>query len=117
KEREGSREEVGGVSEIRGAQEGGREAEHEAVGERDAAGGHRAVGGAAHESVGLALEGLIQGAAAAGDDGDSEESLQEAGVEGAGAALPAAEIEARSGGDDDHGGAANFEERSVIGEA
>ena len=86
------------------------------MGERDAAGGHGAVGGAAHERVGLALEGLVQGAAAAGDDGDAEEGLQQAGVEGADAALQAAEIEAGSGGDDDHGGDANFEERGVVGE-
>ena len=86
------------------------------MGEGDAAGGHGAVGGAAHEAVGLALEGLIQRAAAAGDDGDPEESLDHAGVEGADAALEAAEVVARSGGDDDHGGDADFEERGVVGE-
>ena len=115
-EREGSGQQVGRVGEVRGAEEGGREAEDETVGEGDAAGGHGAVGGAAHEAVGLALEGLIQRAAAAGDDGDPDEGLQHARVEGADAALEAAEIEAGSGGDDDHGGDADFEERGVVGE-
>src|SRR5216683_4781807 len=82
----------------------------------DAARGHGTVGGTAHEGVGLALEGLIQRAAAAGDDRDSDEGLKEAGVEGADAALEAAEIEARPGGDDDHGGDADFEECGVVGE-
>ena len=47
---EGSGEEVGGVGEVERAEEDGGEAEDEAVGERDAAGGHGAVGGAAHQA-------------------------------------------------------------------
>ncbi len=86
------------------------------MGERDAAGGHGAVGGAMHESVGLALEGLIEGAGAAGDDGDGDEGFDAVELEGADTAAEAAEIEAGSGGDDDHGGDADFEERGVVGE-
>ncbi len=44
------------------------------------------------------------------------EGLEHAGVEGADAAAEAAEVEAGSGGDDDHGGDAEFEERGVVGE-
>ena len=83
---------------------------------RYAAGGHGAVGGAAHEAVGAALEGLIERAGAAGDDGDSGEGLDEAGVEGADSAAEGAEVEAGSGGDDDHGGDAELEEGGVVGE-
>ena len=74
-EREGSGEEVGRVGEVERAEEGGSEAEDEAVGETDACGGHGAVGGAAHQAVGLALEGLVERAGAAGDDGDPDEGL------------------------------------------
>src|SRR5260370_20465182 len=81
-----------------------------------AARGQGTVGGGGDEGGGFALEGLIQRAAAAGDDRDSDEGLKEAGVEGADAALEAAEIEARPGGDDDHGGDADFEECGVVGE-
>ncbi len=115
-EREGSGEEIGGVREVQRAEEGGCEAEDEAVGERDASGGHGAVHGSVHQGVGLAFEGLIERAGAAGDDGDSEERLQHAGVEGADAALQAAEVVACSGGDDDHQGDTDFEERGVIAE-
>ena len=66
--------------------------------------------------VGVALEGLIEGAGAAGDDGDSDEGLEEAGVEGTDSAAEAAEVEAGSGGDDDHGGDAELEEGGVVGE-
>ena len=113
-EREGSGEEVGCVREVERAEEGGCEAEDEAVGERDASCGHRAVHCAAHQGVGLAFEGLIERAGAAGDDGDSKEGLQHAGLEGADAALEAAEVVACSGGDDDHQGDPDFEERGVV---
>ncbi len=36
-------------------------------------------------------------------------------MEGADSAAEAAEVEARSGGDDDHGGDAEFEEDGVVG--
>ena len=83
---------------------------------RDAAGGHGTVGGAVHQGVGFALQRLVERAGAAGDDGDSEQGLDEAGVEGADAAAQAAEVVACSRGDDDHGGDAEFEERGVVGE-
>ena len=63
-----------------------------------------------------ALERLVERGRAAGDDGDAGEGLDEAGVEGADAAAQAAEIEAGSGGDDDHGGDAELEEGGVVGE-
>ena len=115
-ESEGSGEEIGGVREVERAEKDCCKAEDQAVGERDAACCHGARGGAAHECVGFALEGLIERAAAAGDDGDSCESMEEASVEGADAAAEAAEVEACSGSDDDHGGDTELEERGVVGE-
>ena len=78
--------------------------------------GHWAVLGAAHEGVGTAFEGLVEDAGAAGDDGDSCEGLEEAGVEGGDAAAEGAEVEAGSGGDDDHEGDARLAEGGVVGE-
>ena len=108
--------EVGDVREIERADEGGCEADDEAVGERDASGGHGAVDGAVHQAVGVAFEGLIERAGAAGDDGDPEQRLQHADVEGRDAAPQAAEVVAGSGGDDDHHRDADLEERGVVGE-
>src|SRR5206468_10614905 len=85
-EGEGPGEGIGDVDQVERAEEDGQEAEGEAVGEADAVGRHGAIGGAVHEQVRAALEGLIEGAGAAGDDSDSGEGLEEAGVEGADAA-------------------------------
>ena len=65
-------------------------------------GRHGEVLGAAHEGVGATFEGLVEDAGAAGDDGNSGEGLDEAGVEGGDAAAEGAQVEAGSGGDDDH---------------
>ena len=107
---------VGDVGEVERAEEDGREAEDESVGEADAALRHGAVGGAGHEAVGAALERLVEGAGAAGDDGDAEDGLNEAEVEGADSAAEGAEEVAGGGGDDDHGGDAELEEDRVVAE-
>ena len=72
--------------------------------------------GAAHEGIGAAFEGLVEGAGAAGDHRDAGEGLNEAGVEGGDAAAEGAEVEAGGGGDDDHEGDAGFAEGGVVGE-
>lgn len=86
------------------------------MGEADSTGSHGPFCGSAHEVVGAALEGLIKGCRAAGDDGDSGEGLDESSVEGADSAVQATEVKARSGCDDDHCGDAELEEDSVVAE-
>ena len=72
------------------------EAEKEAVRERDASCCHGAVGSAAHQPVGFALKGLVEGARAAGDDGNSEDRFDAAEVERTDSAAEAAQVEAGS---------------------
>ena len=115
-ESQGSGEEICGVGEIEDAEKNGGESEDEAVGEADASGSHRTVGGAMHQVVGAALEGLVESGRAAGDYRDSGDGFDETSVEWADSAVQAAKIEAGSGGDDDHGGDAELEEGGVVAE-
>jgi len=82
----------------------------------DAAGCHRPVHGATHQTIAASLEGLVERRRAAGDNCDADESPDEAGVEGADPAMEASEIKACSGGNHDHDGDANFEEGGIVAE-
>lgn len=69
-----------------------------------------------HEGVGAALEGLIEGGGAGGDQGDAEEGDEGGAVEGGDAGAEVAEVQAGGGGDEDHEGDAELEESGVGGE-
>ena len=60
-----------------GAESQRAEAGEDALGERDAAGGDGAVGGADHARVGGALEGLIEGACSGRDQADADERVEQ----------------------------------------
>ncbi len=81
----------------------------------DASGGERTSGGADHAGVGLALENFVERGGAGGDEPDADKGLKQADVKAGDGRADGAEIEAGPGGDHDHRGDPDFEERHVVG--
>ena len=83
-------------------------------GEREAARGERAIGGALHARVGGALQGLVERAGAGGDEADAEEHVEQAALQGGDAGLHRAQIEAAPAGDEDQADDFDFEELAEV---
>ena len=96
------------------AESEGAEAGENADGEREAARGEGAVGGALHARVGGALEGLVERACAGGDEADAEERIEQAALQGGDAGLHRSQIEAAPTGDEDQADDFDLEEFAQV---